>query len=321
MPLLLGLLRSMDANRTMVFVNTKRCERLEPVLNARTASRRQACRATCRRRSASLARALPRRRARGADRDRRRGARPAHPGCQPRLQLRPAAGRRGLRAPHRPHRARSVPRATRSASPARSTPSPAGHRGLHRAVQDPVWMIPADRAWRWRWWRWRRRGGGGGRAIRRRWSAWWWPDGRRPGQVVDRSRCPCAAMRRAPRRSAHPVEAAPVKAAARDPRRRRPAAATGPDGQPRARRRRGGRGRQAAGGCRQRRRGHRHRRRTAVPASRDPPPHRSAVELLVACGTARRVRLAYCVDPATPARFAACSTAALSSTNSVRAGS
>ena len=36
----------------------------------------------------------------------RRGrARPAHPGRQPRVQLRPAAGRRGLRAPHRPYRA------------------------------------------------------------------------------------------------------------------------------------------------------------------------------------------------------------------------
>src|SRR6185312_15449132 len=31
-------------------------------------------------------------------------ARPAHPGREPRGELRPAAGRGGLRAPHRPHR-------------------------------------------------------------------------------------------------------------------------------------------------------------------------------------------------------------------------
>ena len=56
--------------------------------------------------AAAHAAGLPGRQARGADRHRRRFARPACSGREPRLQLRPAAGPRGLRAPHRPHGAR-----------------------------------------------------------------------------------------------------------------------------------------------------------------------------------------------------------------------
>jgi hypothetical protein len=52
--------------------------------------------------------------------ERRRGARPRHPGGEPRLQLRRAAPPGGLRPPRRPHRA---------GPGARATPSPSSRRG------------------------------------------------------------------------------------------------------------------------------------------------------------------------------------------------
>ena len=134
LPLLIGLLRQFDARRTMVFVNTKRvAEKLEGYLKRQ----RLQCPGAVRRRAAEEAPALParlpQRRARGADRHRRRLARPAHPRRQPRVQLRPAAGCRGLRAPHRPHRARRR-RGRRDQLRLRGIRGvAAGHRGLHRA--------------------------------------------------------------------------------------------------------------------------------------------------------------------------------------------
>ncbi|MCW0401795.1 hypothetical protein NB688_004199 [Xanthomonas sacchari] len=67
----------------------------------------------------------------------RRGrARPAHRRGQVRLQLRPAVRRRGLRAPHRPHRAAGRGGRRDQLRLRALRDEPAGHRGLHRA-EDP----------------------------------------------------------------------------------------------------------------------------------------------------------------------------------------
>ena len=102
--LLVGLLRSMDPHRTMVFVNTRRgAEELEtPAARERHQRRGDLGRRAAAQAPAHAAR-LPQRRPRGPDRHRRCLARPAHPRRQPRLQLRPAAGSGRLRAPHRAH--------------------------------------------------------------------------------------------------------------------------------------------------------------------------------------------------------------------------
>ena len=91
--LLVGLLRSMDPTRTMVFVNRRTAaDHLANLLRAAT-------------QPIAHAAGLSPRRARDPDRHRRGLPRTAHSGRQPRLQLRPAAGPRGLRPPDRPHRA------------------------------------------------------------------------------------------------------------------------------------------------------------------------------------------------------------------------
>jgi len=130
LPLLIKLLRERDARRTMVFVNTKReAERLEDTLRANGINAQAISGDVPQRKRA---RRFPERRTRRADRHRRRLSRPARARREPRVQLRPAPGPRGLRAPHRPHGARGRLgrrhqlrlRAIRSVA--------ARHRGLHR---------------------------------------------------------------------------------------------------------------------------------------------------------------------------------------------
>ena len=68
-----------------------------------------------------------------AHRHRRRGARPRHRAAVARLQLRRAAGGRGVRAPHRPHRPRGPRRHRDHARRAARAPDAAQHRELHQA--------------------------------------------------------------------------------------------------------------------------------------------------------------------------------------------
>ena len=106
-PLLIGMLRARDAVRTMVFVNTRRmADRLEEVLRANHIN------------AQALSGDVPQNKRLKFLKEFHSGelavliatdvaSRGLHiPGCQPRVQLRPAAGLRRLRAPHRPHRAR-----------------------------------------------------------------------------------------------------------------------------------------------------------------------------------------------------------------------
>ncbi len=145
MPLLIGLLRQTEARRTMVFVNTRRmAERLESVAASANGFHAQALSGDVPQNEAPAVPArLPRGRARGADRDRRRLARAAHPRRQPRLQLRPAAGCARLRASHRPHRARRRRRRCHQLRLRGIRGLAARHRGLHRP-QDPVAPIDPD---------------------------------------------------------------------------------------------------------------------------------------------------------------------------------
>ena len=131
--LLVGLLRRWTRTRTMIFVNTRRgAEELERMLKANGFNAEAISGDVPQNKRLRMLTRLPQRRARDPDRHRRRLARPAHPGRQPRLQLRPAAGSRGLRAPHRPHRARRR-RGRRDQPRLRGLRAvAAGHRGLHR---------------------------------------------------------------------------------------------------------------------------------------------------------------------------------------------
>ena len=106
LPLLVGLLRADRRRRARWCSSTPRAwpSELEDAAARERLQCRRRCRATCRRsKRLRMLQRLPQRRARGADRHRRGLARPAHPGRQPRVQLRPAAGPRRLRASHRPH--------------------------------------------------------------------------------------------------------------------------------------------------------------------------------------------------------------------------
>ena len=124
MPLLIGLLRQSEARRTMVFVNTKRiAERLEATLRANGFH------------AQALSGDVPQNKRLRFLRDFHEGELavliatdvasrgPAHPGRQPRVQLRPAAGRRPTTCTASAARRAPAPTATPSASPARSTPS------------------------------------------------------------------------------------------------------------------------------------------------------------------------------------------------------
>ena len=134
MPLLLGLLSRSEGARTMVFVNTKAwVERVARALE-RGGYRVGVLQ---RRRAAEEARVAAGQVPEGPARDpgghRRRRARPAHRRRLARLQLRPAVRCRGLRPPHRPHRAPGR-RGRRDQLRLRALRDvPAGHRGLHRA--------------------------------------------------------------------------------------------------------------------------------------------------------------------------------------------
>ncbi len=91
------------------------------------ARQRHQCPGALRRRPAKQAPAvhagLPQRRVVGADRHRRGLARPAHPRCEPRVQLRPAAGPRRTTCTASGAPPVPAPRAMPSASPARTTRS------------------------------------------------------------------------------------------------------------------------------------------------------------------------------------------------------
>ena len=103
-PLLIGLLRQFDARRTMVFVNTKRvAERLEGYLTRQRVRRAGAVGRRAAEEAPAFHARIPQRRSGRADRHRCRLARAAHSRRQPRVQLRPAAGRARLRASHRPY--------------------------------------------------------------------------------------------------------------------------------------------------------------------------------------------------------------------------
>ena len=122
-----------------------RPSRLEQLLRGERHQRRGDLRRRAAAQAAAHAARLPRGHARGADRHRRRLARPAHSGRQPRLQLRPAAGSRGLRAPHRPHRARRRRRRRDQLRLRGVRDLAAGHRGVHRP-QDSGRVGPAGHA-------------------------------------------------------------------------------------------------------------------------------------------------------------------------------
>jgi len=103
LPLLVALLKRIDARRTMVFVNTGAWRTSWNSRWSRTASMPRRSRATSRRRSVC---ACSRISTRGTLRSSSQPtclARAAHPRREPYRQLRLAAGRRRLPASHRPH--------------------------------------------------------------------------------------------------------------------------------------------------------------------------------------------------------------------------
>ena len=131
--LLVGLLKHMDPRRSMVFVNTRRAaEEIEQLLRGNGINAEAISGDVPAAQTPAHAARFPRRHARGADRHRRRLARPAHSRRQPRLQLRPAAGSRRLRASHRPHGARRRRRRCDQFRLRGVRDLAAGHRGLHR---------------------------------------------------------------------------------------------------------------------------------------------------------------------------------------------
>ena len=133
LPLLIGLLSRIDAQRSIVFVNTKiAAEKVTRTLEQQGFTVATLSGDVPQAKRERLLGKFQKRRDRSARRDRRRRARPAYPGRLARLQLRPAARRRRLRAPHRPHRAPRR-RGRRDQLRLRSLrDGPAGHRGVHR---------------------------------------------------------------------------------------------------------------------------------------------------------------------------------------------
>ena len=106
-PLLMGLLRRIDARRTMVFVNTRRiAEVLERTLDGERFRRTGAVGRRAAEQAPEDDARLPQRRCRRSDRHRRRIAGPAHSRREPCVQFRSAERCRRLRAPHRAHGAR-----------------------------------------------------------------------------------------------------------------------------------------------------------------------------------------------------------------------
>ena len=133
-PLLIGLLSRSEGARTMIFVNTKAwVERVARSLEKAGYRVGVLSGDVPQKKRESLLAPLPGRPARDPGRHRRGRARPAHRWRVARLQLRPAVRRRGLRAPHRPHRAPGR-RGRRDQLRLRDLRAePAGDRGLHRA--------------------------------------------------------------------------------------------------------------------------------------------------------------------------------------------
>jgi ATP-dependent RNA helicase RhlB len=105
-PLLLGLLSRSEGARTMVFVNTKAfVERVARSLEKAGYRVGVLSGDVPQKKRESLLQKFQAGPARDPRGDRRRRARPAHRRRLARLQLRPALRCRGLRPPHRPHRA------------------------------------------------------------------------------------------------------------------------------------------------------------------------------------------------------------------------
>ena len=124
MPLLVGLLRETEAHRTHGVRQHPAHGRAARDRAARQRLQRPgAVRRCAADQAAAVPAPVPRGRAGGADRHRRRLARPAHPGRQPRVQLRPAAGCRPTTCTASAARRAPAPRATPSASAARNTRS------------------------------------------------------------------------------------------------------------------------------------------------------------------------------------------------------
>ena len=137
LPLLISLLSRTEANRTMVFVNTKAwVERVGRALEKAGYRVGVLSGDVPQKKRQSLLAKFQRARTRDPGRHRRRRPRPAHRRGQPRLQLRPAVRCRGLRAPHRPHRAPGHGRRRGQLRLRDLRAVAAGDRGLHRA-EDP----------------------------------------------------------------------------------------------------------------------------------------------------------------------------------------
>jgi hypothetical protein len=103
----LKLLKERSITQALVFVNSKLgCARLARSFERDGLRTDRAARRQVAGRAAEGARGVQEGRGRRPGRDRRRGARPRHRRPAGGLQLRRAVQRRGLRPPHRPHRAR-----------------------------------------------------------------------------------------------------------------------------------------------------------------------------------------------------------------------
>ena len=146
LPLLLTLLRDRDRSRTMIFVNTRReAERLRDALEHNGIK------------AEALSGDVPQRKRLRMLKDFQAGelavligtdvavARLARARREPRLQLRPAAGSRGLRAPHRPHGARRRRRRRDQLRLRDLRDLAARHRSVHRP-QDPGRGVRSQRA-------------------------------------------------------------------------------------------------------------------------------------------------------------------------------
>ena len=107
LPLLLTLLRDRDPHRTMIFVNTRReADRLRDALVHNGIKAEALSGDVPQRKRLRMLKDFQAGELAVLDRHGRRVARPARARREPRVQLRSAAGPRGLRASHRPHGAR-----------------------------------------------------------------------------------------------------------------------------------------------------------------------------------------------------------------------
>ena len=106
-PLLIGLLKRMDVTRTIIFFNTKReAEKVDSWLAGNGLIAGMLTGDVPQKTRLKLLDRFKRGESAHSPRNRCRGSRPAHSGREPRLQLRSAPGRRGLRPSRRPNRAR-----------------------------------------------------------------------------------------------------------------------------------------------------------------------------------------------------------------------